>query len=222
MRIRKDFERPEGKKSARLVVIAAEGKDTERIYFEAMKEALCASSVHVEVLERGSDKSELGENESSPEHVYRQIREFKSQYNIEDDDQLWIVVDRDKWTSKMLASVAQYCEKDSNLYFCLSNPCFELWLLLHLEDVAAYNDKQQQQLYENKRTRQHGPTWTEKCLRNLMESYSKSDYDAKKLLKNIDEAIERARKLDIEPKSRWPNYIGTRVYRLANSIMSEV
>jgi uncharacterized protein YqeY len=35
MRVRRNFERPEGKKSARLVVIAAEGKETENIYFEA-------------------------------------------------------------------------------------------------------------------------------------------------------------------------------------------
>lgn len=33
MRVRRNFERPEGKKSARLVVIAAEGKETENIYF---------------------------------------------------------------------------------------------------------------------------------------------------------------------------------------------
>lgn len=50
MRKRKDFERPEGIKSARLVVIAAEGRNTENIYFESMKAVLCASDVHVEVL----------------------------------------------------------------------------------------------------------------------------------------------------------------------------
>ena len=40
MRIRKNFERPEGKKSARLVVIASEGRKTEQIYFEALKEKM--------------------------------------------------------------------------------------------------------------------------------------------------------------------------------------
>lgn len=60
MRKRKDFKRREGVKSARLVVIAAEGRNTENIYFESMKVSLCASDVHVEVLHRDS-------NESSPE-----------------------------------------------------------------------------------------------------------------------------------------------------------
>lgn len=36
MRVRKSFERPEGKKTARLIVIASEGKETEKIYFNAV------------------------------------------------------------------------------------------------------------------------------------------------------------------------------------------
>ena len=55
MRVRKDFTRLEGDKSARLVVIAAEGFETENIYFEAMKTSLRAANVHVEVLRRDSD-----------------------------------------------------------------------------------------------------------------------------------------------------------------------
>ncbi len=69
MRKRKSFERPEGVKSGRLVVIAAEGKETENIYFEQMKASLHASGVQIEVLRRDS-------NESSPEHVYRQIQDL--------------------------------------------------------------------------------------------------------------------------------------------------
>lgn len=42
MRVRKDFTRLEGDKSARLVVIAAEGFETENLYFEAMKAELFA------------------------------------------------------------------------------------------------------------------------------------------------------------------------------------
>lgn len=45
MRQRRDFERPEGVKSARLIVIAAEGLKTENIYFEAMKASLCSTIV---------------------------------------------------------------------------------------------------------------------------------------------------------------------------------
>ena len=89
MRKRKSFERPEGVKSGRLVVIAAEGKETENIYFEQLKASLHASGVQIEVLRRDT-------NNSSPEEVYRQIKAFAAKYDIDKDDQLWVVVDRDK------------------------------------------------------------------------------------------------------------------------------
>lgn len=78
MRQRRNFERPEGVKSARLIVIAAEGRDTENIYFEAMKTSLCTSGVHVEVLHRDND-------DSSPANVLAQIKDFMDIYNIEED-----------------------------------------------------------------------------------------------------------------------------------------
>ena len=52
MRKRKDFKRIEGVKSSRLIVIAAEGRATENIYFEAMRQELCASNVQLVVLNR--------------------------------------------------------------------------------------------------------------------------------------------------------------------------
>ena len=69
MRIRKNFERPEGKKSARLVVIASEGRKTEQIYFEALKEKMEASNVHVVVL----SKDEENNSDPDPNSVYRKL-----------------------------------------------------------------------------------------------------------------------------------------------------
>lgn len=211
MRKRKDFKRPEGIKSARLIVIAAEGRNTENIYFESMKVSRCASDVHVEVLHRNS-------NDSSPDKVYEQIRGFMAEYNIEDDDQLWIVVDKDKWKDKMLSSVAQHCAQNNNLYFCVSNPCFELWLLLHIEDVTLYNKEQMVILSTNSKVNSQD-TWLKKHMKDLTGHYRESDYDAMSLSPHIDTAIERAEKLDLVPTDRWPQTAGTRVYLLAKSIM---
>ena len=214
MRKRKSFERQEGIKSGRLVVIAAEGKDTENIYFEEMKASIHASGVHVEVLRRGT-------NESSPEEVYRQIQGFVSEYDIDEDDQLWAVVDRDKWTEKMLSEVAMKCSQNRFFNFWVSNPCFELWLILHLEDVEHYSEEDWNDLSENKKTSRNGDTWTKKRLRSLMGSYRESKYEAATLLPNIEDAIARASKLDIKPDDRWPQTVGTRVYLLVNSILAK-
>jgi hypothetical protein len=211
MRKRKDFKRLEGIRSARLIVIAAEGRDTENIYFESMKATLCAWDVHVEVLHRNP-------NQSSPEHVYKQILDFIAEYNIEDDDQLWIVIDKDKWKDKMLSSVAQYCAQNNNLNFCVSNPCFELWLLLHIEDVALYSKEQRTELEKNRKVNSQD-TWLKKRMKDLTGHYHESDYDATALLVNIKTAIERVKSLDTCLTDRWPQCVGTRVYLLVQSIM---
>lgn len=199
MRKRKDFKRIEGVKSSRLIVIAAEGRATENIYFEAMRQELCASNVQLVVLNREDDNS-------SPANVHRQLKAFIDEYNIQDDDQLWVVIDRDDWKEKMLADVAQLCQQNDNLRFCMSNPCFELWLILHLENVTAYSDKDKLSLFENSRISTHG-TWTKYRLRQLMGHYQEADYNPHQLLPYISTAIERAELLDTNPKDRWPQGI---------------
>ena len=167
MRKRKDFVRLEGVRSARLVVIASEGRCTEAIYFAEVKNRLCAPNVHIEILNRDS-------NESSPESVHKQITDFMREYNIEDDDELWLVIDRDRWHEAMLSRIAQLCYQNTHLHFCMSNPCFELWLLLHLEDVTEYDDDTFTQLIKNKKSKS-GVPWLKQRMRNLLGSYSESN-----------------------------------------------
>lgn len=213
MRKRKDFVRLEGVRSARLVVIAGEGRYTESIYFNAVKNELRAPNVHVEVLDRNSD-------ESSPESVHRQVADFMRQYNIEDDDELWLVIDRDRWQERMLSQVAQLCAQNSHLHFCMSNPCFELWLLLHLEDVEQYDDETKNALLQNKKNKS-GVTWLKKRMKDLLGSYAGSKYDALGLIPYAPVAIDRARGLDSNPQDRWPQSIGSRVYLLMESITGQ-
>ena len=213
MRKRKDFVRLEGVRSARLVVIAGEGRYTESIYFNAVKNELRAPNVHVEVLDRNSD-------ESSPESVHRQVADFMRQYNIENDDELWLVIDRDRWQERMLSQVAQLCAQNSHLHFCMSNPCFELWLLLHLEDVEQYDEETKNALLQNKKNKS-GVTWLKKRMKDLLGSYAESNYDALSLIPYTSVAMDRARRLDNNPQDRWPQSIGSRVYLLMESITGQ-
>lgn len=213
MRERKDFKRPEGKKSSRLVVIAAEGRETERIYFQELAESLCSSRVHVEFLRRD-------DNNSSPQSVYEQVSEFQKNYSISDDDQLWIVVDRDRWTTKLIKQIAQYCVQNYNLNFCLSNPCFELWLLLHVFDVKCCTSNEKLLILENRKQKKTSESYAKRLLRQKIDNYSESHYNAADLIKTIDDAIARAKELDVTPKSRWPQHLGTRAYLLAESILN--
>lgn len=210
-------ERREAFRDARLIVIASEGKDTERIYFKALAKEYANPRVHVHILER----SESEQNNSSPEHVLKQLNDYKEQYELESDDELWLVIDRDRWTDAMLSHVAKECAQDDYLHVALSNPCFELWLLLHLVDASLLTPEEQQQWMKNRRKSKSADPYLKVRLRQEMSSYHESDYDAPMLIKHVEVAIERARALDKNSADRWPQTLGTRVHLLAGSVMNK-
>ena len=209
-------ERREAFRDARLIVIASEGKDTERIYFKALAKEYTNPRVHVHILERSEDE----QNNSSPEHVLKQLNDYKSQYELEADDELWLVVDKDRWTEAMLSRVATECSQEVAMHMALSNPCFELWLLLHLEDAASLTPEEYVRWMENRRRSRNSDPYLKTRLRQIIGSYHESSYDALTLISHVEEAIDRARALDNNPNDRWPQTLGTRVYLLAESVMN--
>lgn len=209
-------ERREAFRDARLIVIASEGKDTERIYFTALAKEYTNPRVHVHILER----SENEQNNSNPEHVLKQLNDYKSKYELEADDELWLVVDKDQWKDKMLSRVATECALEVSMHMALSNPCFELWLLLHLEDAASLTPEEHMLWMENRRKSKNADPYLKVRLRQKMGTYHESSYDAMTLIAHIEDAIKRARALDKTPTDRWPQTLGTRVYLLAESVMN--
>ena len=210
-------ERREAFRDARLIVIASEGKDTERIYFKALAKEYTNPRVHVHILERSVDE----QNNSSPEHVLKQLNDYKKLYDLEADDELWLVVDKDQWKDKMLSRVATECALEVSMHMALSNPCFELWLLLHLEDAASLTPEEHMLWMENRRKSKNTDPYLKVRLRQRMGSYHESVYDAPTLIAHVETAIERARALDKTPADRWPQTLGTRVYLLAESVMNK-
>lgn len=209
-------ERREAFRDARLIVIASEGKDTERIYFKALAKEYTNPRVHVHILKRSEDEK----NNSSPEHVLEQLNEYKCQYELEADDELWLVTDKDHWTEAMLSRVATECMQDVSMHMALSNPCFELWLLLHLVDVSSLTPEEQRLWIENRRKSKSSNPYLKVLLCQKMGSYHESAYDVLTLIQHVEVAIERARLLDKNPADRWPQTLGTRVYLLAESVMN--
>ena len=201
-------ERQEAYRDARLIVIASEGKDTERIYFKALAKEYTNPRVHVHILER----SEAEQNNYSPEHVLKQLNDYKEQYALEADDELWLVIDKDRWTEAMLSRVAAECAQDEYMHMALSNPCIELWLLLHLVDATSLSPEEQQQWLENRRTSRRTDPYLKMRLRQEMGSYHEAAYDTQMLIDHVEEAIERAKALDKKPADRWPQTLGTREF----------
>ncbi len=216
MRSRNSFVRPEAFRDARLIVIASEGKDTERIYFNALAKEYANPRVHVHILERRGEE----QNNSSPKHVLEQLKDYKSQYDLEEDDELWLVVDKDHWTDGMLSEVATECTHNVSMHMALSNPCFEVWLLLHLENPMSLSSEERKLWMKNTRKSKNTDPYLKVRLRHEMGAYHESAYDAPVLIKHVETAIVRARELDNKPGDRWPQTLGTRVYLLAESVIN--
>lgn len=116
----------------------------------------------------------------------KQLNDYKGQYELESDDELWLVIDKDRWTDAMLSHVAKECAQDDYLHVAMSNPCFELWLLLHLVNATLLTQEEQQQWMENRRKSKNADPYLKVRLRQEMGSYHEADYDALMLITRRD------------------------------------
>lgn len=148
MKIKKQADRSrrgEKRKANPIIVILCEGKETEVAYFEKFNSRY--TRVEVKVADRnsrGKDKSRATDPESL---VKRSINIKNNKYDInkEDGDRFWCVFDvdinynNDNAKESKISSI----EKASNLanrndiLLGISNPCFELWYLMHFEYTTS-------------------------------------------------------------------------------------
>jgi hypothetical protein len=196
-------------RDARLIIVATEGTNTEKQYFDDLGTVHFKPWIRVEVLSRV-------ETASAPEYILEQLNYFKAYFKLSYQDELWLVIDVDRWGDRKLAEITALCQQ-KGYFSAISNPCFELWLLLHIRDLSAYPSEILAEFRANRK--QGNRSRLEIELVNLLGSYNKSNLDTTPYLPRISEAIERARRLDRYPDERWPGDLGSRVYLLVESIM---
>ena len=197
-------------RDARLVVIATEGTKTEKQYFDALRVHHRNSKIHVEILQTTDSKS-------APRQVMERLDRFKRRYSLDDHDELWLVIDVDSWEASQLSDVAAKCHQ-KEFYLAASNPCFELWLLLHIAPWDDYSPDQIEAFFENKRDGKR--TRLEQELIDLVGEYRKSNLKTELYIPHVELAMEQAQLLDTKPDDRWTQTIGTRVYLVVESIMT--
>lgn len=204
------LERISGVKTPDRIVIASEGESTEPQYFKN----LAAKNSRVKVVHikrKGKDKSK-----SSPKYVLQQLRNFKIKEAPRKYDELWMVVDVDRWGN--LVEIVNHCIAEG-YHPAVSNPCFEIWLLLHFRSLEEYTLEDRQKLFENKKVTKNR-TRLEKELSNLLiDGYNKKRPGTERFVPFVKVAIKRARQLDKNPDDPWPKTLGTRVYLLAERIL---
>lgn len=180
-----------------MILIATEGARTEPIYFSELK------ARHRDVVTVIVSKGREGQ--SNPQRVLDRLLEaIEKQATWTKRDQAWLAIDTDAWSTDERQSLINRIANDSRLHLAISNPCFELWLVLHFQDTwpgATCKDLEQ-------RLRK----------RDALGAYSKNNYDVSTLIHLIDSAIERAERCDKTPEGHWPEPGQTQVYKLVSQI----
>ncbi len=207
----KDFSRIKPYRDATSIVIATEGELTERDYFEdlALDDRIRHPSVEITVLP-------TRDGFSAPEHVIARLDRIRRQYGMYEGDQLWLVIDKDRWDDSKLSRIAQLVSQKK---YCMadSNPAFELWLLFHHRSLDDYNCEELTELKANRKTGSRKRLELE--LISICGSYNKSNLRSSDYLPDVEAAIVNARASDVKKSDRWLNQIGSRVYRLAQAII---
>lgn len=230
------------KDSRKIFVIATEGAETEPAYFsllDVLVQSNSALNKRVKVLTLRREivddaktlqaKRKAGvptHKDSAPDFVLQQLENYFEKNALKDDDELWCIVDRDRWTIRPsqkglgLKGIARECLK-RGYHFCLSNPNFELWLLLHVKNLNDYTIDEQAELLKNKKGNTSKTLLERELSKYLSNGYNKSRLTSTDFMPNIQTAIDQAKLLDTNPSARWiEDALYTKVYSLVEKIMN--
>ncbi len=204
--------RPSNIRDAKLIVIATEDTKATVKYLEDLREYYENTRVDIEIIDRD-------DMASSPEHVMNSLNEFRRKYELKKNIEFWLVIDVDSWGEAKLSQVAEQCSQ-KKYHLGVSNPCFEIWLLLHFKSMDEYDIAARQEFLENQKGRTGARrTRLEQELVTLLGAYNKSNLDTEPYMKHVPLAIERAKAIDTSLADRWPQTLGTRIYLLAEKIL---
>ncbi len=202
----------------KFIIIACEGESTEPQYFNHIKENMETKiNIKMEILNR--DKAHQGS--SSPTQVtqtlqsltHERLQEIKEKnLSLDSFDIYWIVIDRETQESKIrnLEKALEIC-KEEEYNVALTNPNFEFWLLLHLENIEQYN---YEDLAKNRKPSKKAKRFIEKELSQRLEG----GYGKKKGGFNVNimtiENIKRA----IEQEGLFANSVEEIKYSLGSNV----
>jgi hypothetical protein len=185
-------------RDASLIVIASEDTYAVEDYFRRFR----TRKVQFKVIPTEDGRS-------SPDDVASRLDDFKREVQTQPGDQFWLCIDRDHWANsghiKNLAQVLQHC-RQAEYQVAISNPCFELWLLLHFEDAKPANGCNCGEIASR--------------LSAVAGGYDKTAVDRLPIqAAMVHDAIARAKALDIDP-SPIPESVLTRVYLILEVLLA--
>lgn len=199
-----------------LYFILCEGAKTDYFYFDGLlsKQVTIDMPKTVKLLPnaRFIDKIGADENNSDPKNLIDATLDpvFRKEHGIRDKDKFVVVFDLDIFTAHREATNRKnYSYQDlldvtdggigaKNIYFAVTNPCFELFLLLHKENAWESIIKPDgSNVYQNDKV-SNQRRYVTKLFVDAFGFNSKSNDDVKSIVTNLHTAIEEEKNLNQE------------------------
>lgn len=233
--------------TSKIIFLSFEGSVTEEEYFARISDlfseirskiqfiSVAEDAVHTAPKSRTRDQARML-SKVRPKQLVERIDQFKLekddiyQFSQYPDDEFWIVTDVDKnWSNEIISPSDGKTYNDEwneaiamcqakNYGYAVSNPFFEIWLLLHHDTASdvdkgfAVTDTHEYEKTDHFRTR----------LRNLgvplrdKKHIDSSNYDVEK----VQTAISRADALHLNKTDMCPKCFATTVYVLLNKMIA--
>ncbi|WP_296090991.1 RloB family protein [uncultured Treponema sp.] len=139
-------------------------------------------------------------------YIHQKIEE--QMLNLEDEDKICLVVDRDFDSFTQFKEVVSICN-GNNVKFYITNPRFEFFLLLHSPNIDFLdNDK----LFKDENNYLHSE------LKKLLGAYSKEKFNTEYFINHIQDAIKNERKY-CENIEQLENTLGSNVGLLLQELL---
>jgi hypothetical protein len=180
-------------RDARLFVIIAEGIREEN-YFKWFN----AKNSRIQVL-----IIEQEDNRSAPRLLIERLHaaEKEGKYVPNANDHVWFVCDVDRWRAQ-IEELRVDCQQNVNWNVAVSNPCFEVWLHFHSGPLDLKGRLSCQ------------------MLKRRLPNSRVGAYETERYGSVIEEAALNARNSDPTPDSFFPDYLQSKIYKLAESMLA--
>lgn len=175
----------------RKFIIVAEG-EREDEYFGYFNDINRRVSVQIVDREEGN---------SAVKHLLDRLDAYDQKYGIETEDLVWFVLDVDRWPRQQIDELNQYCNEENNRYLAISNQCFEVWLLFHLDsEIDTANN-------------------TARKLKRALNERTPGGYNRDRFVTLINDAVNNSSQVDRHREHYFPEPGTTKVYLLARQLL---
>jgi len=179
-------------RDARCFFIVAEGEREENyfLWFEQK-----SKRIRVEIIAKEGKAS-------APKHMLARVQKFLPENAVLPGDQIWFVLDVDRWKRESIDELQALCSDYEGWATAIGNPCFEVWLIFHLNSAIPDN------VVKSKEFKQ------------FLHGLAYGGYKVEHFAPKIQLAATNSREADPAAQYDYPDRVGTtKVYRLAEEML---